>query len=183
MKRTVKVALGVSLLLVLCAGAWADGDDHRRGDYDGDDGYAYNHEAREQNQFYRQGQRDGHEDREHGRGWHIRNRGWDDRADREAYIAGYRVGFGAPGYAVRDPDDRYYGRNYEQQAYNFGFEDGLRIGEQDRNGGHSFRPTHSDRYDDADRGYSSAYGSKQAYKDAYRSGYLSGYDRGYRRGW
>jgi len=183
MTGKTKLALAMALLLVASAAALADDDDYRRGPYDG--GYYAadhdGHEAREQDRFYQQGLRDGREDREHGRGWRIRDRHWDDRGDRDAYISGYRAGFGGPGYGRRDPDG--YGRNYMQQAYNFGFEDGLRIGAQDRNGGHSFRPTHGDRWDDADRGYNSSFGSKQTYKDAYRSGYRQGYERGYNRGW
>jgi len=186
MTGRMKLALAMAVLLMGSAAALADGDDYRRGDYDRGDNdgryYAGDHEPREQNRFYQQGLRDGHEDREHGRGWRIRDRHWDDRGDRDAYIDGYRAGFGGPAYGMRDPDDGYR-RNYRQQAYNFGYEDGLRIGAQDRNGGHSFRPTHGDRWDDADRGYTSSFGSKQAYKDAYRSGYREGYERGYNRGW
>ncbi|HZU42545.1 MAG TPA: hypothetical protein VE994_07735 [Terriglobales bacterium] len=186
MTGRMKLALAMSVLLLSSAAALADGDDYRRGDYDRGniDGrsYAFDHEAREQNRFYQQGLRDGREDREHGRTWRIRDRHWDDRGDRDAYIDGYRAGFGAPGYGMRDPDDGYR-RNYMRQAYNFGYEDGVRIGAQDRDGGHSFRPTHGDRWDDADRGYNSSFGSKQAYKDAYRSGYREGYERGYNRRW
>lgn len=180
MTRTMKVALGVGLLMLLCAAAFADGDDYRRGDGDRDGGYyAVNHEAYEHNRLYQQGLRDGREDREHGRGFFIRDRRWDDRGDRDAYVAGYREGFGLYG----DRDDAYYGRRYQSQAYNFGFQDGARIGARDRNGGHSFRPTNGDRYDDADRGYNSSFGSKDAYRNAYRSGYVAGYEQGYRRGW
>jgi hypothetical protein len=181
MRGKAKIAFGMTVLLLLCAAAFADGDDHRRGDYDGGY-YAVNHEAIEQNRFYQQGVRDGHEDREHGRAWRIRDRRWDDRDDRDAYIAGYRAGFGSPEYGFRDPDDHYYGRRYQNQAYNFGFEDGLRIGRQDRFGGHSFRPTHGDRYDDADRGYDRSFGDKDNYKNTYRSGYMAGYQRGYNQG-
>jgi len=185
MSGKAKISLSITVLLMLCAAALADGDDHRRGDYDGGY-YAANHEAVEHNRLYQQGFRDGREDREHGRSWRIRDRRWDDRDDRNVYIEGYRAGFGSPEY--RDRDDRGYGRpyqdyvrQYQNQAYNYGFEDGLRIGAQDRNTGHSFRPTHGDRYDDADRGYDHSVGDKQYYKDAYRSGYSAGYQRGYYR--
>ena len=178
MTGKMKMAFAISVLLTLCAVAFADGDDNRRGDRD-HGYYAFNHEGREQNHFYRQGLQDGRSDREYGRRFYIRDRRWDDRGDRDAYIDGYRAGFGSAASGWRGGDDRYYGRNYQTQAYNFGFEDGLRIGSQDRNTGHSFRPTHGDRYDDADRGYDHSFGDKGDYKNAYRSGYVAGYQRGY----
>ncbi len=127
---------------------------------------------------------------------------------REEYIAGYRAGYSEGGYGNRDRDrddrDRnghngngqygngqygngqygngqYGNSGYLQQAYNFGFEDGQRLGSTDRATGHSYRPTHDDRWRDADRGYSGSMGDKQAYKNAFRSGYQAGYDRGYGR--
>lgn len=176
--RTMRVALGVGLLMLLSAAAFADGDDYRRGDGDRDGAhYAVNHEAYEHNRFYQRGLREGREDREHGRGFFIRDRRWDDRGDRDAYIAGYRDGFGPYGPGYRE--DHYYGGRYESQAYNFGFQDGLRIGGRDRDGRHSFRPTGGDRYEHADRGYNSWFGDKLAYRDAYRSGYAAGYEQGY----
>ena len=187
MTGKMKMAFAISVLLTLCAVAFADGDDNRRDDRD-NGYYAFNHEGRERDQFYRQGLQDGRSDREHGRRFYIRDGRWDDRGDRNAYIDGYRAGFGSAASGWRGGDDRsygrdqhdpYYGRNYQTQAYNFGFEDGLRIGLQDRNTGHSFRPTHGDRYDDADRGYDPSFGNKQAYKSTYRSGYFAGYQRSY----
>jgi hypothetical protein len=189
--RTMKVALTAALLLALCGlgaaqnGYWRGGD----GDHDADDRYS-NPEWREHRRFYDQGIRDAQEDREHHRGFYIRERRWDDARDRDAYIAGYRAGFGdAGGSRWRDPDDRggWYGNgsyrgNGQARAYNFGYQDGDRDGAQDRRTGHSFRPTHDDNYKHADRGYNSFFGSKQQYKNEYRDGYTRGYQRGYNSG-
>jgi len=66
-----------------------------------------------------------------------------------------------------------------ERARSFGYHDGLAEGERDRVTGHSFRPTHSDRYEDApDHG--NRYGlSRDEFKSIYREAYLRGYQRGY----
>ncbi len=79
-------------------------------------------------------------------------------------------------------NNRGYG-NYGNQAYNTGYQDGMRRGSTDRSTGHSYRPQHDDLWRNADHGYSGVMGNKQAYKDQYRNGYQAGYDRGYRSGY
>lgn len=61
----------------------------------------------------------------------------------------------------------------------FGYEDGLCDGAHDRRTGYSFRPTNSDNYKNADRGFTSTLGSKEQYSQTYRQGYAQGYRRGY----
>jgi hypothetical protein len=66
-----------------------------------------------------------------------------------------------------------------ERARSFGYHDGLAEGERDRVTGHSFRPTHSDRYEDASD-HGQRYGlSRDEFKSIYREAYLRGYQRGY----
>jgi hypothetical protein len=51
-------------------------------------------EAREHQKLYDRGFKDGQKDRQHRRPFQIRNRRFDDGRDRQAYIAGYRAGYG-----------------------------------------------------------------------------------------
>jgi hypothetical protein len=87
--------------------------------------------------------------------------------DKDRYKNLYRQGFDK-GYA-----DAYNG------PYNKGYADGQYIGQQDRQGGHSFRPHEHDSYKNGDAGYSQFGGDKDAYKSKYRSGYEAGYAQGY----
>lgn len=95
-------------------------------------------------------------------------------------FAQYGYGYGqryAPGYYD------YEGPAHEtaDRAREFGFHDGLADGEKDRITGHSFRPTHSDRYEDApDHGNHDGM-SRGEFKSLYRQAYLNGYQRGYDR--
>ncbi len=213
MLRKKNLLLAFLLALLLSGVALAQNGDWRRrggdGDQDRDDSYS-NQERREHQRWYQQGLRDGREDREDRRWPSIRRRNWDDQTDRDAYVAGYRAGYGPGysrwgdndndeddghgyGYGWHDPDDRWgrggygwYG-GYDQvrrQAYSVGYQDGLNDGAKDWRTGHSNRPTQGDNYKHADRGYNSSYGNKQAYKDEYRAGYTQGYQRGYNSsGW
>jgi hypothetical protein len=66
-----------------------------------------------------------------------------------------------------------------EAAQNNGYQDGIREGQKDRWHGHGFRPTHSDRYEDAP-GYSpSLGGSHREYRRFYREGFYRGYEEGY----
>ena len=190
LKTRMRLALFLALLLggtTLAVGQgwqWRPGD----GDHDRDD---YSRFDRDDAKYYNRGFRDGQSDARHNRGFQMRyRRGW-DRDDAQAYVRGYRAGYdslfrrddrrgylyGQPGvYGYGQPGQ--YGR-YGASPYNIGFEDGLRYDAQDRNTGHSFRPTNSSAYHDADRGFYGGYASKSEYKSQYRSGYLQGYQRGY----
>jgi hypothetical protein len=66
-----------------------------------------------------------------------------------------------------------------ERARTFGYHDGLAEGQRDRMTGHSFRPTHNDRYEDASD-HGDHYGmSRREFKSIYRDAYLRGYQRGY----
>ena len=69
--------------------------------------------------------------------------------------------------------------DYMQMARERGFQDGMKDGEHDRSGHHSFRPTNSDDYKKADAGYRSDYGDKREYRDLYRQAYEDGYRKAF----
>jgi len=175
LSRIMKAAVAGAFTLMLCgagfaqSGAWPWYDDDH-----------YSAQYHERQRFYDEGVRDGREDREHHRDFRIRDRYGEDRADRDAYIAGYRAGFASAGYAWRS-DERDYYHDLRARAREFGYQDGLRDGEHDRYTGHSYRPTHDDNYKHADRGYDPSYGDKHQYRDEYRVAYSEGYQRGYSR--
>jgi hypothetical protein len=105
---------------------------------------------------------------------------WREADDRAAYRNGYLRGYREVGGYYRGDGDR---DDYADSARRLGYQDGYNDGIRDRRTGHSFRPTHSDHYEDADRGYNRSFGDKKYYKQAYREGYRQGYDRGYDRGY
>jgi flagellar biosynthesis/type III secretory pathway protein FliH len=67
------------------------------------------------------------------------------------------------------------------EAYNRGYEDGLRRGEQDARRDRAYDVRRDGAYRDADRGYNRRYGTREAYRDTYRAGYEVGYRDGFRR--
>jgi hypothetical protein len=139
---------------------------------------------RDDREAYREGYRQGRWDANRGRrvDWHgNRCREADDRAAyRNGYLRGYRE---VSGYYSRQVRVYYRGDGdrdgYLGSARHLGYQDGYYEGARDRRTGHSFRPTYSDRYEDADRGYDGRFGDKTYYKQVYRKGYRQGYDRGY----
>ena len=73
-----------------------------------------------------------------------------------------------------------YGQNAQRQAEQYGYQDGVNDGRNDRSTGHSFRPTEDDSYRRGTNGYSDQSGiSKDQYKQWYRSAYQQGYQQGY----
>lgn len=65
------------------------------------------------------------------------------------------------------------------RARQFGYDDGLSDGANDRRTGYSFRLKRYDNYKKADRGYGPRFGSKEKYRQSYRQSYERGYRRGY----
>lgn len=186
--RIMKVAFAVAVLFLLTSASFAQAPGWQRNGDDRWSNWGYQ-EGREN--AYERGVRDGREDRERHRSWHPRNQG-------QAYLNGYRAGFGerrgeggpyrgpvgpgGPGgpYGPSNPYGR--GDNISRLAYDNGYQNGLGYGEADRNNGHSYRPTYSSTYQNGTKGYNSSMGSETAYKQAFRQGYQAGYDRGYNRG-
>jgi hypothetical protein len=78
------------------------------------------------------------------------------------------------------------GYGYQQQnespdnAAHWGYQDGFNDGSHDRATGHSFRPTHDDKYEDAPE-YGHPPIPRHEYKNIYREAYIRGYERGYGR--
>ena len=85
-------------------------------------------------------------------------------------------------YGYEQQPGYYQQNNYAvEHARNAGFQDGVAEGERDRATGHSFRPTHSDRYEDApDHGDRDGL-RRNEFKNLYREAYLRGYERGYQQ--
>ena len=203
--KMMKLPFVLSLVLALGGvgyaqnGWWQRGDrDHdawrwQQQDRDHDRDNDRRHD-RDDNRWYKEGLREGRDDREHNRRFHTRDHNLKDRDDRDAYARGYREGYGQGSYGRgdrdRDRDGRYgngaYGNRYpggsqNNQAYNTGYQDGLSLGQKDRTTGHSYRPTEHAAYKDADHGQSVSNIDKETYKNSYRQGYEAGYQRGYGR--
>jgi hypothetical protein len=133
------------------------------------DGYSHNMGPQGQ---YKQGYREGfHEGYERA---YRNDQDWGRRGDRDH-----------DGDNDRDRDWRRnrnnggYGQNNDV-AYRTGYDDGVTVGRQDKQGGHSYRPhDHDQSYGNADHNYSQVGGDKNAYKQRYRQGFDAGYARGY----
>jgi hypothetical protein len=132
------------------------------------------YQDRDDRQAFREGYRQGTWDARHGRRVDWDDNRWREADDRAAYRDGYMRGY----REVRLDYDRDRDR-YSDSARRIGYEDGYNDGRRDWHTGHSFRPTHSDHYEDADRGYNRWFGDKNYYKQLYREAYRQGYERGY----
>ena len=104
----------------------------------------------------------------------------DTRAYRQGYDAGYDNiinGGNAPAVAAPIPRDLPHG---DQQATQFGYQDGLAAGRADQQKGHNFDPHGHGLYKNGMHGYTSTLGTKDQYKDLYREAFVKGYEEGYR---
>jgi len=133
------------------------------------------YQDRDDRQAYREGYRQGTWDAQRGRRVDWDDNRWREADDRAAYRNGYLRGY----REVRGDSDDYYRGRYPDPARRMGYQDGYNDGLRDWRTGHSFRPTHSDHYEDADRGYHDRFGDKSYYKQVYRDAYRQGYERGY----
>ena len=98
--RTIRASFIASLLFLLCGAVFAAGQygqGNRNRDRDG-----YYQDQHSNSRFYRDGLRDGREDRARRRPVNYRYSGRGER-QRQDYIAGYREGYGS-GYLGRDRD-------------------------------------------------------------------------------
>jgi predicted small secreted protein len=96
-----------------------------------------------------------------------------------ACATGY--GYGRDPYRDRGPvyDQGYY-RDVERRAYDYGFREGVRIGENDGRRDRRFDPSRHGEWKDANNGYRREYGDHNVYRRSYRSGFEAGYSQGYR---
>ena len=186
--RLTKVALALAVFFLMTGAGFAQAPVWQG---NGNNGYWGYQNGRDN--AYERGVRDGRKDREHGRSWHPRNQG-------QAYLNGYRAGFGADEAGGRrdrdhDRDDRSRGNdeaygpygghaaNHPQRvAYSMGYQSGLSWGQADQSSGRGSTPTGSREYKDGSMGYNSSYGDRWAYGNAFRQGYIAGYERGYSGG-
>ena len=80
----------------------------------------------------------------------------------------------------RDRDNRGYDSRIGGEAFQRGFSDGERLGEEDARRGRSFNVQNHREYREADAGYQRANGSRDRYRDEFRRGFTEGYRRGFR---
>ncbi len=104
---------------------------------------------------------------------------WATDVNREAYRDGYNAGYDE----VRDaagPAASRMGYAKPEQARQFGYDDGLVAGRQDRNKGNKFNPQDRDLYKSATHGWDAELGNRYEYRQVYRESYMKGYEVGYR---
>jgi hypothetical protein len=169
--------------------AWVNGQNgiynngRRRGDCDRDDPNCYNGNNQvyaPNGQVYNQGRR---------------RRGDHDCDSDDAYCNGYpnpnyrgnNNGNNGNYYPNGTYNGGYYGNgngynNGAQVAQQYGYNDGLREGADDRANGHSYRATSDTGYRLATNGYQAQFGSRDQYKQWYRQAYEQGYQQGYNGG-
>ena len=80
----------------------------------------------------------------------------------------------------RSGDDRYWNSRIGGEAYQRGFRDGERLGEEDIRRGRAFNVQTHREYREADAGYDRNDGSRDRYRDEFRRGFTEGYRNGYR---
>ena len=143
-------------------------------------GVTANAQNRDDDDYYRNQQRDRRddrrdrrEDRNDQRGDRRRHRDSDDNNNNGNYgnNNGY-YGNNNGGY------NNGYGNNVYRVAQQYGYQDGYNKGLEDANEGH-YNPQNTRVYKNALNGYDSRYGSRQAYQQAYRQAFLQGFDRAY----
>ena len=79
----------------------------------------------------------------------------------------------------RPGDDREWQRATNRHAYERGYREGVRRGEEDARHNRAFNIERDGVYRDGDRGYDRNDGSRNAYRDQFRRGYADGYRAGY----
>jgi hypothetical protein len=80
----------------------------------------------------------------------------------------------------RDRDDRGWNSRVGGEAFQRGFRDGERIGEEDARRNRAFNVQSHREYREADAGYDRNDGSRERYRDEFRRGFTEGYRVGYR---
>jgi len=116
---------------------------------------------------------------------------------REGFETGYRDGYGVqaggyPGaYPGTVPADNRRGRNWDrygtyggsfdlrQTALNAGYNEGIKVGREDRSRNRVSNFRNSSDYESATKDYSSKLGDRELYRRYYREGFENGYNDGY----
>jgi hypothetical protein len=98
-----------------------------------------------------------------------------------AAVAGSTLALPAGAAAqFRDRDDRGWNDRAGGEAFQRGFRDGERLGEEDARRGRAFNVQTHREYREADAGYDRNDGSRDRYRDEFRRGFTEGYRNGYR---
>ncbi len=90
------------------------------------------------------------------------------------------------GVLINPSENRYavgqapYG-DIRRDAYDYGYREGARSGEQDARRGERFNFEDEREYRNGDGGYQRQYGDRDRYRQTFRSGYAAGYSDSYRR--
>lgn len=72
-----------------------------------------------------------------------------------------------------------YGSNVNQAAFDRGYQEGVRAGQNDRYNNRRYDYQNHSTYRDATAGYNSRYGDRNSYRNSFRGGFQRGYDEGY----
>lgn len=98
-----------------------------------------------------------------------------------AAVAGSTLALPANAAAqFRDRDDRGWNSRVDGEAYQRGFRDGERLGEEDARRNRAFNVQGHREYREADGGYDRNDGSRDRYRDEFRRGFTEGYRVGFR---
>ena len=98
-----------------------------------------------------------------------------------AAVAGSTLALPANAVAQwRDNDNRGWNNRVGGEAYQRGFRDGERLGEDDARRNRAFNVQNHREYREADAGYNRNDGSRDRYRDEFRRGFTEGYRVGYR---
>lgn len=111
---------------------------------------------------------------------------------REGFQNGYDAGYGPQAVGPQSVDregrrgrnwDRYgaYGGSFQlrQTALNAGYNEGMKVGRDDRNRNRTSNFRNSNVYEKATKDYSSRLGDRELYRRYFREGFENGYDAGY----
>jgi hypothetical protein len=109
---------------------------------------------------------------------------WVRDDDRRAYQQGYDAGYdnvaNRPGDAAVVPPSAASLPPGDQQAKQFGFQDGLAAGRHDAMKGDKFKPEDHDLYKNGLHGWTASLGTKDQFKQLYREAFVKGYEEGFR---
>jgi hypothetical protein len=98
-----------------------------------------------------------------------------------AAVAGSTLALPAGAAAqARDRDNRGWDNRVGGEAFQRGFRDGERLGQDDARRGRAFNVQNHREYREADAGYGRNDGSRDRYRDEFRRGFTDGYRNGYR---
>src|SRR5437870_10010378 len=73
----------------------------------------------------------------------------------------------------------YQNNNIDRRAYDNGYREGVRQGENDVRRGRNYSPTSHGEYRNADDGYRRGDGDREFYRQSYRQGFDAGYSQTY----